>query len=556
MAEGTYTPSPLARLIHQTPRITFHFNAASAVFDPESRNYEEGLASIAIVFLTFGIFLFLLMTYTVCCSGEVGDEAKTVYRPATASAMRRRRTCLQTCSTLVIAGCLGLVLSVFMFELAVQSMESDAEEAANRFDDVGSTGSHLSGLLNTTGELTGELDTSNSTQAQEAQQALMAGCADATTAVQQLMDEHANVAFNMSTATSVVDDVLPYVMYSAGGVAALVAAPAAVMLLGACSRGAAALQAAAVVYVLLLFITVLLSGVAFAASVGLSDFCVDPNGYITTILVKDNAPDATFYLNCTSASPTPFDAYIAQANEALNQSTVALTELESLLPASDTLANISHDLTAVAADVHALENDVACQGFNGNYHAVVAAVCYRGLNAVFSTAALQFLTALSIMATVIGARTLWPMYRTQSASYEALNTQGEQDNVDERTSANPWRDPSYGAVEPGSNGRHFRGGGGGYGGSHHAPRGTDSGSHGRDDDPPPWYRESDPVASSSHRDESPPPPWYEAVISGGRRGASGGGADGEDGNIWATAAASGAGDKGVDAAPVWPNTYE
>eukprot|EP00038_Savillea_parva_P017978 m.22060 g.22060 ORF g.22060 m.22060 type:complete len:133 (-) comp3952_c0_seq1:1606-2004(-) len=83
MAEGTYTPSPLARLIHQTPRITFHFNAASAVFDPESRNYEEGLASIAIVFLTFGIFLFLLMTYTVCCSGEVGDEAKTVYRPAT-----------------------------------------------------------------------------------------------------------------------------------------------------------------------------------------------------------------------------------------------------------------------------------------------------------------------------------------------------------------------------------------------------------------------------------------------------------------------------------------
>jgi hypothetical protein len=165
-----------------------------------------------------------------------------------------------------------LVVSVHLFNLSVGSIQSEAGAVTDRFNGVTTLGDQLSDNLVVAANVTATLNTTDAAKTD-----LITGCNDVHAAVASLLSDHTTLPFNESKVDDVVDDFLQYLMYGGGGTAALVAVPALGILLGACARGAPLLQCSSYVYVLILLVVTVLSGLEYAGSVGLSDFCVDPD---------------------------------------------------------------------------------------------------------------------------------------------------------------------------------------------------------------------------------------------------------------------------------------
>jgi hypothetical protein len=149
------------------------------------------------------------------------------------------------------------------------------------------------------------------------QDALVEGFDAGRTAVESLLDEHTDIANNGTAVDRTVYGYEQALRWGMGAVAALIAAPALLLLLGSVTKMSIWLRIAAYTYVILLPLAVVISGVEYTASVGVSDFCVEPNAatlhFLNAHLDSSSQAASNYYIKVrfctltvtTTTAPSP-----------------------------------------------------------------------------------------------------------------------------------------------------------------------------------------------------------------------------------------------------------
>lgn len=216
--------------------------------------------------------------------------------------------------------------------------------------------------------------------------------------------------------------------------------------------------------------------------------------YLISLLNGSDVSEISFYLDCTPTSVSPYASYVSEANTAMNMSQTAWNILDDLVPKSDPtsrplLQQLSQDLDLVRNSVDGLEASVSCGPFHKNFRSSVDAACFQGLDTLFASAILHVCSVILILIATLMAKRLWPLYRTKTVPYSAMNST----HMDERS---PWHSPQQASFGTFQNGQ--------------VPS--------RPESPPPWYQEVANGSSGGERNE-PPPPWYEQGATSSDAGA-------------------------------------
>eukprot|EP00127_Corallochytrium_limacisporum_P003368 Clim_evm57s148 gene=Clim_evmTU57s148 len=129
-----------------------------------------------------------------------------------------------------------------------------------------------------------------------------------------------------------------------------------------------------ITYIIVVVVWILV-GVMFAITVGLSDFCIDPNGFIMAELgTSDTSTSISYYLTCNGTNPM-YDAI----DEARTAGTDALADIGDLrtaasaaCPAStvvqDEIDSLEANLNSLLSELTVIEDDViSCEAVNSIY---------------------------------------------------------------------------------------------------------------------------------------------------------------------------------------------
>jgi len=143
------------------------------------------------------------------------------------------------------------------------------------------------------------------------------------------------------------------------------------------------------------FLCWVLGSAGISVSVGVADFCVDPDDFIVAQL---NDFDATYYIRCDDLHNFPYQKYFDNAAQALYNAQGPAQQLSKYGPFNESVAELGFEVWWLNASLQ-------CQGgLHENYESAVHAVCATGLQAVVETTAgvLAVGLLLLIVSSVLG----------------------------------------------------------------------------------------------------------------------------------------------------------
>uniref|UniRef100_A0A8C8Y601 Protein tweety homolog n=1 Tax=Panthera leo TaxID=9689 RepID=A0A8C8Y601_PANLE len=160
-------------------------------------------------------------------------------------------------------------------------------------------------------------------------------------------------------------------------------------------------------------------GLELAVSVGSSDFCVDPDTYVTR-MVEEHAVLSgdilQYYLACSPRASNPFQQKLSGSHKALVEMQGVVAELLKTVPreypaTKDPLLRVQEVLNGTEVNLQHLTALVDCRSLHLDYVQALTGFCYDGVEGLIYLALFSFVTALMFSSVVCSVPHTWQQKR-------------------------------------------------------------------------------------------------------------------------------------------------
>ncbi|XP_062820319.1 protein tweety homolog 3 isoform X1 [Anolis carolinensis] len=180
-------------------------------------------------------------------------------------------------------------------------------------------------------------------------------------------------------------------------------------------------------------------GLELAVAVGSSDFCVNPDAYISKV-VEDNAVLTTdtlnYYLVCSAGSPNPFQQKLSGSHKALVEMQDDVLELmksavKEYPTSKEYLNRVQEVLNSTEINLQHLTALVDCRSLHLDYIQALTGFCYDGVEGLIYLVLFSFVTALMFSSIVCSVPHTWQQKRSSDEDAEDESTaQGNRQTHD------------------------------------------------------------------------------------------------------------------------------
>lgn len=484
---AAYNVDWVASFLHEFPHVNFSFKLTNSTFDPDSTTYRESIVFLAALPVVWCILVLLLSSICLCVHCCKAKPKK-----------KKGTTCLRlVTSVFIIFSIGGLAVGFFGNEEGNKGVQSTVDALQDTNDTLSNSVKTLSTLDSLAESITqkGLRALRNVFTERLVNMTLrkeVMGLADQIqNKSNQVRSDINNIKHKVETASldKIIDVTEDAEFYRWLGTIILFCWQVVVLLIyivGTLKKSKCWLVWALVFGYISLFLVWVAGGVYLAGDVTMSDFCVDPDTYVSAHLQSKIPPDVVkSYIDCKSSTdPTSFKK---QYDDALNAIVEANSTLTLAANKTDKIAKyvngpvryIREELQYASANLSLLSNVVYCGPVHGNYVKALHGVCNRALVGV----ALILLVLPVIGVSLIFIQCLAPRI------WLLLSKQKGYRKVDATDPFLP-RPPPYN----------------GYGAVSSEERASIHDSNFLDDSPTPVM--SDAPRPGSMADDSPPPAYY------------------------------------------------
>ncbi|XP_033696991.1 protein tweety homolog 3 isoform X2 [Tursiops truncatus] len=160
-------------------------------------------------------------------------------------------------------------------------------------------------------------------------------------------------------------------------------------------------------------------GLELAVSVGSSDFCVDPDTYVTRMVEEHSVLSGDilqYYLACSPRAANPFQQKLSGSHKALVEMQDVVAELLKTVPrehpaAKDPLLRVQEVLNGTEVNLQHLTALVDCRSLHLDYVQALTGFCYDGVEGLIYLALFSFVTALMFSSIVCSVPHTWQQKR-------------------------------------------------------------------------------------------------------------------------------------------------
>ncbi|XP_023388521.1 protein tweety homolog 3 [Pteropus vampyrus] len=160
-------------------------------------------------------------------------------------------------------------------------------------------------------------------------------------------------------------------------------------------------------------------GLELAASVGSSDFCVDPDTYVTRMVDEHSVLSGDilqYYLACSPRASNPFQQKLSGSHKALVEMQDVVAELLQTVPreypaSKDPLLRVQEVLNGTEVNLQHLTALVDCRSLHLDYVQALTGFCYDGVEGLIYLALFSFVTALMFSSIVCSVPHTWQQKR-------------------------------------------------------------------------------------------------------------------------------------------------
>ncbi|XP_040212605.1 protein tweety homolog 3 isoform X2 [Rana temporaria] len=178
-------------------------------------------------------------------------------------------------------------------------------------------------------------------------------------------------------------------------------------------------------------------GVELAVAVGCSDFCMDPDTFITKIVEEKSVLSAdilNYYLSCNAGSANPFQQILSSGHKALVEMQDEVLDLlrsavKEYPKSMEKLINIQGVLNSTEINLQHLTALVDCRGLHLDYVQSLTGFCYDGVEGLIYLVLFSFVTALMFSSIVCSVPHTWQQ-RSYDEGDEEATTPGTRQTHD------------------------------------------------------------------------------------------------------------------------------
>ncbi|XP_031521502.1 protein tweety homolog 3 isoform X4 [Papio anubis] len=160
-------------------------------------------------------------------------------------------------------------------------------------------------------------------------------------------------------------------------------------------------------------------GLELAVSVGSSDFCVDPDTYVTKMVEEHSVLSGDilqYYLACSPRATNPFQQKLSGSHKALVEMQDVVAELLRTVPSEqpatkDPLLRVQEVLNGTEVNLQHLTALVDCRSLHLDYVQALTGFCYDGVEGLIYLALFSFVTALMFSSIVCSVPHTWQQKR-------------------------------------------------------------------------------------------------------------------------------------------------
>uniref|UniRef100_A0A2K6T3T1 Protein tweety homolog n=1 Tax=Saimiri boliviensis boliviensis TaxID=39432 RepID=A0A2K6T3T1_SAIBB len=160
-------------------------------------------------------------------------------------------------------------------------------------------------------------------------------------------------------------------------------------------------------------------GLELAVSVGSSDFCVDPDTYVTKMVEEHSVLSGDilqYYLACSPRAANPFQQKLSGSHKALVEMQDVVAELLRTVPreqpaTKDPLLRVQEVLNGTEVNLQHLTALVDCRSLHLDYVQALTGFCYDGVEGLIYLALFSFVTALMFSSIVCSVPHTWQQKR-------------------------------------------------------------------------------------------------------------------------------------------------
>uniref|UniRef100_A0A2I2YIE1 Protein tweety homolog n=1 Tax=Gorilla gorilla gorilla TaxID=9595 RepID=A0A2I2YIE1_GORGO len=160
-------------------------------------------------------------------------------------------------------------------------------------------------------------------------------------------------------------------------------------------------------------------GLELAVSVGSSDFCVDPDTYVTKMVEEYSVLSGDilqYYLACSPRTANPFQQKLSGSHKALVEMQDVVAELLRTVPweqpaTKDPLLRVQEVLNGTEVNLQHLTALVDCRSLHLDYVQALTGFCYDGVEGLIYLALFSFVTALMFSSIVCSVPHTWQQKR-------------------------------------------------------------------------------------------------------------------------------------------------
>ncbi|XP_076996567.1 protein tweety homolog 3 isoform X1 [Tamandua tetradactyla] len=417
MAGVSYAAPWWVSLLHRLPHLDLQWEATSSQFRPQDADYQQALlllAAAALACLALDLVVLLLYSFWLCCRRPRSREPLDADCCCTAWCVI---IATLVCSAGIAVGFYGNGETSDGIHRVTYSLRHANRTVAGAQDRVWDTAV----ALNRTAE--------PSLQSLERQ---LAGRPEPLRAVQRLqgllgtlLSCTAAIPFWKNPAVSLdglaehMDLYDWYRWLGSLGVLLLDVLICLLVLVGLIRSSKGVLVGVCLLGVLALLISWSALGLELAVSVGSSDFCVDPDTYVTKIVEENSVLSADilqYYLACSPHAANPFQQKLSRSHKALVEMQDVVAELLQAAPreypaTKDHLLRVQEVLNGTEVNLQQLTALVDCRSLHLDYVQALTGFCYDGVEGLIYLALFSFATALMFSSIVCSVPHTWQQKR-------------------------------------------------------------------------------------------------------------------------------------------------
>ncbi|XP_056662459.1 protein tweety homolog 3 isoform X1 [Monodelphis domestica] len=428
MAGVSYSAPWWVNLLHRLPHFNLQWEATSSQFRPEDTEYQQALlllGSVALSCLALDLLFLLFYSFWLCCRHRKSEEHLDADCCCTAWCVI---IATLVCSAGIAVGFYGNGETSDGIHRVTYSLRHANRTVAGVQDRVTDTTMALNQTVETSLQTLEKLYTKHTDYLHIVQK--LQGL------LYDLVRQTSEIPFWKNSAVSLEElavQVDLYDWYRWLGYLGLLLFDVLICLLvlfGLIRNSKAILVGVCLLGVLALVISWGSLGLELAVSVGSSDFCVDPDTYVTKMVDDHSVLGAEilhYYLDCSAGYINPFQQKLSGSHKALVEMQDDVLELlRSALreyPTSkDYLIRIQEVLNSTEINLQHLTALVDCRSLHLDYVQALTGFCYDGVEGLIYLVLFSFVTALMFSSIVCSVPHTWQQKR-------ATDDDGEEESA-------------------------------------------------------------------------------------------------------------------------------